>query len=160
MSKSLKQLREAAEAALESGVGNKTALLSTVPLLVEFQEAIESANKTAKRCKELASRLSEACSRYAIEHVGVFDEGLVLIGRGVRNGDLTIDETTYHFTSGYGAPKRIDGDAMNQDFLGGLPEGWTKTEFKLDTTGINRLKVDDATLEQAGLFRPERNEWK
>jgi len=160
MSKSLKQLREAAEAALESGVGTKGALLSTVPLLVEFQEAVESANKTAKRCKEVAAELSAACSKYALDHQSVFDEGLVLVGKGVRNGDLTIEETTYHFASGYGSPKRLDGDALSQDFLGGLPEGWTKTKLELDTTGINRLKVEDEELGRAGLYRPEKNEWK
>jgi len=160
MTKSLKQLREAAEAALETRVGSKAALLTAVPLLVEFQEAIDSANKTAKRCREVAARLSEACSEYALKNQKIFDEGLVLIGKGVKNGDLTVDGTTYHFTSGYGSPRRIDGDVLNQDFLGGLPEGWTKTEFKLDTTGINRLKVEDAALEAAGLYRPEKNEWK
>jgi len=160
MSKTLKQLREAAEAALESGVGTKAALVTAVPLLVEFQEAIDGASKTAKRCKELAAKLSEVCSAYALEHQGIFDEGLVVIGKGVKSGDLTIDDSTYHFTSGYATPKRIDGDALSQDFLGGLPEGWAKLRFELDTTGINRLKVDDAALKAAGLYRPEKNEWK
>jgi len=160
MTKSLKQLRETAEDKLLLGISNKAALVEAVPLLVELQEAIESANKTAKRCKEVAAQLSEACSGYALGHQSVFDEGLSLVGKGVKSGDLTIDETTYHFTSGYGSPKRIDGDVLNQEFLNGLPEGWTKCELKLDTTGINRLKVDSAALEEAGLYRPEKNEWK
>jgi len=160
MTKSLKQLRETAEDKILLGISNKAALLEAVPLLVEFQDAIESASKTAKRCKEIASQLSAACSEYALDHQSVFDDGLVLIGKGVKNGDLTIDETTYHFTSGYDKPKRIDGDAMTQDFLEGLPEGWTKTKFELDTTGINRLKVEDDVLAEAGLYRPEKNEWK
>jgi len=160
MNKSLKQLRETAEEKILLGVSNKAALFEAVPLLVELQEAVESASKTAKRCKEVAAKLSEACSRYALDHQSVFDEGLGLISRGVRNGELTIDETTYHFTSGYDKPKRLDGDALSQDFLGGLPEGWAKTKLELDTTGINRLKVDDKALGEAGLYRPEKNEWK
>jgi len=160
MAKTLKQLRETAEAQIESGVGNKAALLEAVPLLVEFQEALDNANKMAKRCKEVAAKLSEACSAYVLEHPKTLDEGLQMIGKGVKNGDLTIGDTTYHFSSGYDKPKRIDGDAMSQDFLGGLPEGWTVMKLALDTTGINRQKVDDAALEAAGLYRPAKNEWK
>jgi len=160
MNKSLKQLRENAEEKILLGVSNKAALFEAVPLLIELQEAVESASKTAKRCKEIASTLSDACSKYALDHQSLFDDGLVLVGKGVRNGDLTIDETTYHFTSGYDSPKRIDGDALSQEFLDGLPEGWTKTKFVLDTTGINRLKIDDKALAEAGLYRPEKNEWR
>jgi len=160
MSKTLKQLREAAEAHVEAGVANKAALLEAVPLLVEFQDALDNANKMAKRCKEVVTNLSEACSAYVLEHPKVLDEGLVLIGKGVKNGDLTIGDTTYHFSSGYDKPKRIDGDALSQEFLGGLPEGWTVMKLSLDTTGINRQKVDDAALESAGLYRPAKNEWK
>lgn len=160
MNKTMKQLREEAESTIQNGVGNKAALYAAVPLLIELQEALEGVNRTAKATKEIARKLSDACSAYALEHQSVFDEGLSLIGKGVRNGDLTIDETTYHFTSGYDKPKRIDGDAMSHDFLDGLPEGWTKTKLELDTTGINRMKVGEKDLEAAGLFRPEKNEWK
>jgi len=160
MTKSLKQLRETAEEKTLLGISNKAALLDAVPLLVELQEAVDSALKTAKRCKEVAAELSAECSKYALEHQSIFDDGLALISKGVKNGDLTIDETTYHFTSGYGSPKRLDGDVLSQDFLSGLPEDWTKGKLELDTTGINRLKVDDKTLAEAGLYRPEKNEWK
>jgi len=160
MTKTMKQLRAEAEALIADGITNKQELYKALPVLIDLQEACVSANKTVKRCKEIAAELSEACSRYALDHQSVFDEGLVLIGKGVRNGELTIDETTYHFASGYGSPKRLDGDALSQDFLGGLPEGWTKAKLELDTTGINRLKVDDKTLEEEGLYRPEKNEWK
>jgi len=160
MNKSLKQLRATAEAKILLGISNKATLFEAVPLLIELQEAVENAHKTAKRCKEIASTLSDACSAYALEHQSIFDDGLALISKGVRNGDLTIDQTTYHFTSGYDKPKRLDGDALSQDFLGGLPEGWTKAKLELDTTGINRLKVEDKTLAEAGLYRPEKNEWK
>jgi len=160
MSKTMKQLREEAEALIADSITNKQALHKALPVLIDLQEACANASKTAKRCKEIAAELSEACSKYALGHESVFDEGLVLIGKGVRNGELTIDETTYHFASGYASPKRLDGDALSQDFLGGLPEGWTKAKLELDTTGINRLKVEDEALKEAGLYRPEKNEWK
>lgn len=159
MSMTMKQLRAAAETALESGVTNRAALLSAVPLLVEFQESIEGASKHLKRCKELAAGLSDACAAYAVTNTKVFDDGLNLISKGVKNGDLTINDETYHFTSGYGPLKRLDGDVLSQDFLNDLPAGWTKLEMKLDTTGINRLKVDEAELEKNGLYRPEKFSW-
>jgi len=158
--KTLKDMRIAAEAVLENGVANKAALAEAVPVLVELQEAVSNAYRTAKECTALADALSEACSRYGLAHESVFDEGLSLSPVGVKSGDLTIEDVTYHFASGYDKPKRIDGGKLTQDYLGSLPKDWVKGRLELDTTGINRLGVSEEDLENAGLFRPEKNEWK
>jgi len=157
--KTLKEMRIAAEAALEKGVANKATLAEAVPVLVELQEAVSNAYRTARECTALAEALSEACSRYGLAHESIFDEGLSLSQVGVKSGDLTIDDVTYHFASGYDKPKRTDGGMLTQDYLGSLPKDWVKGKLELDTTGINRLGVSEEDLEKNGLYRPEKNEW-
>ena len=48
---------------------------------------------------------------------------------------------------------------MTQEFLDGLPKGWTKTERKLDVTAINLQDVSEEDLFKHGLIRVEKRTW-
>ena len=63
--KSMKGLREIAEAALATGVANKEQLQSAVPALVALQNAKRSMELRIKETKEVIEALSAACSAYA-----------------------------------------------------------------------------------------------
>ena len=66
--KSMKDLREIAEAALATGVANKEQLQSAVPALVALQNAKRSMELRIKETKEVIEALSAACSAYAHRH--------------------------------------------------------------------------------------------
>ena len=154
----MKDLRLKAETLLAGKITNKDALLEAVPVLVEFQELVKITSRTAKACGKVVGELSDACAEYALAHPTVFENG-VRTEDGVQVGDVRIDETLYHLASGYGSPKRIDGENLSQSFIGELPKTWTKAKVELDTTAINRAHVPVEELEKHGLYRPAKNEW-
>ena len=100
--KSMKDLREIAEAALATGVANKEQLKSAVPALVALQNAKRSMELRIKETKDVIEALSAACSAYAHEHPEyVFNQSFSVSPIGVESGDIEIDGKTYHFTHGF-----------------------------------------------------------
>jgi len=150
----LKSMREELDALLDGRINSREALKSAVPRLVTFTEAIKTFRKTLSDCAKVTARLSEACTTYALNHPNCFDNGLVEVREGVQAGDLTIDETTYHFVPKLDTPKREDGNALSQQFLASLPADWQKTKIELDAA--------DATGEELaahGLIRKVFGVW-
>ena len=159
--KSMKALRENAEAALETGVANREQLRSAVPALVALQGAVRSMQLRIKESQEVMQALSEACSKYAHEHPEyVFGQSFSVSPIGVESGDLEIDGKNYHFAHGFDGYERAEpGQKMTQEFLAALPEGWTKSNLELDKSAVNRAKPTEDDLAEAGLVRKVKQTW-
>ena len=83
--KSMKDLREIAEAALATGVANKEQLQNAVPALVALQNAKRSMELRIKETKEVIEALSAACSAYAHRHPEyVFNQSFSVSPIGAR----------------------------------------------------------------------------
>jgi len=152
-------VRTEAQSFVERKVTTRADLVEALPVLIELADAVKSAKRMYDMSREILTQLNDACADYALEHPSVFEEGLATSAKGVRSGDVMIDDVVYHLASGYGSPVRIDGEQLTQEFLSSLPQDWAKASWKLDTTGLNRLGVNDQQLEDRGLFRPAKNVW-
>ena len=159
--KSIKVLREIAEAALETGVANREQLRSAVHALVALQSAERSLQLRAKETRAVIQALSDACSAYARTHPEyVFDQTFSVSPIGVESGDIEIDGKTYHFAHGFDGYDRAEqGQKMTQAFLDSLPKGWTKSKLELDKSAVNRAKPTEAELSEAGLVRKVKQTW-
>ena len=159
--KSMKALRENAEAALETGVANREQLRSAVPALVALQGAVRSMQLRIKESQEVMQALSEACSAYAHEHPEyVFSQSFSVSPIGVESGDIEIDGKTYHFAHGFDGYDRAEqGQKMTQAFLATLPKGWTKSKLELDKSAVNKAKPTEDDLAEVGLARKVKQTW-
>ena len=157
----MKALRETAEAMLEAGISNKQQLLAAVPAVVALQDATRRLGYTLNAAKDVVRRLVEACSDYAHEHPEhVFDETFSVTPVGVESGDLAIEGRIYHYSRGVDGFVRTEpGVLLTQEFIRGLPEGWTKEKAELDLAGIKSAAPDAETLEAAGLRRKIKCCW-
>jgi len=156
----MRTFKEVTESIEDIGaVDNKERLYAALPLIIEAQERIKSMAQTMKRLGTLAGKLNERASKYALEHQGVFDDGLYTDAKGVVSGDISVGDEVYHLAAGYADPKRTDGDAMSQDFLEGLPTEWTQNVLRLWTGGINQSGATAEDLAKKGLYRPAKNVW-
>jgi len=124
-----KELKEAADGF--GAITNKEQLKEAIPIIVEAAERIKIMTSTMRRVGVAVGKLNEKASKYALEHPSAFDDGLHTQAKGVITGDITFDGLTYHFAAGYAEPKRIDGDAMTQDFLADLPKEWVEDKLHL-----------------------------
>jgi len=157
--RTLTTIRNEAKTLVEENITSKAKLLAALPTLIELADAVKAAKRGYDAAREVLEQLNDACADYALAHNGVFDEGISTSPKGVKSGDITIEAVTYHLASGFASPKRIDGECLTQEFLAALPQDWAKASWSLDTTGINRLGLNDAQLEEQGLFRPAKNTW-
>lgn len=159
--KSIKTLREEAEALVKAGVANREQLRSAVPALVALQSAERSLQLRAKETRAVIQALSDACSAYARTHPEyVFDQTFSVSPIGVESGDIEIDGRTYHFAHGFDGYVRTEpSEAMTQEFLRGLPKGWAKSRLSLDTTALNKEKLDDDALAAHGLRHKAKDVW-
>ena len=159
--KSIKVLREIAEAALETGVANREQLRSAVPALVALQNAERSMQLRIKETRAVIQALSEACSAYAHEHPEyVFSQSFSVSPIGVESGDLEVDGKTYHFAHGFDGYDRAEqGQKLTQEFLRTLPAGWTKSKLELDKSAVNKAKPTEEVLAEAGLVRKVKQTW-
>ena len=159
--KSIKALREEAQALVEAGVSNREQLMGAVPALVALQNAEKAQSKHIKETRAVIQALSDACSAYAREHPDyVFDQTFSVSPIGVESGDVEIDGRTYHFTHGFDGYVRAEpSEKLTQEFLKGLPEGWAKPSLSLDTTALNKAKLGEEDLAEFGLVRKVKETW-
>jgi hypothetical protein len=159
--KSIRLLREEAEALVKAGVSNKEQLMNAVPKLVELQDAERAQTQRLKETRGVIEALSDACAAYARKHPDyVFDQTFSVSPIGVESGDMEIDGRTYHFSHGFNGYVRTEaGETLTQAFLEGLPECWAKPRLSLDTTAINKAKPDDDDLAEFGLKRKVKDVW-
>ena len=159
--KSIKTLREEAEALVEAGVANREQLRGAVPALVALQKAEKAQSQRLKETQAVIQALSDACSAYARRlKEYVFEQTFSVSPIGVESGDIEIDGRTYHFTHGFDGYVRTEpSETLTQEFLKGLPEGWAKSRLSLDTTAMNKAKLSDEDLAEFGLMRKVKESW-
>jgi len=160
--KSMKALREEAEAALKEGVANKQQLFAAVPTLIALQDAVHHMNATIKASNEVLRELVEACSAYEQEHPDyIFDQSTLISPIGVESGDVTIEGRSYHYSRGFNGYVRSDPrEQMSQAFLRTLPNDWAKPHLEIDTTAINKANPTAEELAANGLQRKIKNTWR
>ncbi len=159
--KSLKTLRDEAEAALQSGVSSIDDLKTSVPTLVALQRAIHATEKDLYATKSIATALLKATCAYAHENAqALFKETLQVSPIGVERGSLDIDGTTYHYSRGFdGYQRTATGYTLSQDFLATLPPEWTKYTLELNIKSVTNDKLPPETLAEHGLMRKTKLSW-
>ena len=159
--KTLKVLREEAEAALAGGVANMEQLTAAVPALVELQNAVESMAKRLKATQEVVRDLGAECAKYALAHPAhVFDRTFSVAPSGAKSGYLAVGERTFHFARRNDGYERTDPAlTMTQEFLAALPSDWTRQRLALDRTGIANANATAEQLAENGLVRRVKDLW-
>ena len=159
--KTLKALREEAEAALAGGVANREQLEEAVPALVALQNAVESLKRRTNALQDVIDDLSAVCSKYALAHPEhVFDRTFSVAPSGAKSGYLAVGERTFRFSHKQNGYVRTDhAQKMTQEFLATLPSDWTKLKLTLDATGIAKAKATAEELSEKGLVRKVANTW-
>jgi len=156
----IKSLRERADELVDGGINNKDALLAALPVLTDLQAKTEFAKKSLASAVKSLTMLSELCSKYALKHESVFEkQKLITTQQGVRVGDVVLDDTTYHFASGYDGYERNGAEKLTQDFLETLPATWRKQSLKLNVSGINEDAPSENDLAEHGLRQKVKNVW-
>lgn len=154
----MKDARKRLDELLADGIKNREQLNEALPLLIELKSMTEVTYHTVRACQKLIKNMANACSDYAISHPSAFVDGLQTVD-GVQVGDVRVGDILYHLASGYDGYRRIDGENMDQTFLGDLPKKWVRGKFELDTTAINRAHVSLEELEANGLCRSPKITW-
>jgi hypothetical protein len=70
---------------------------------------------------------------------------------------VEIGGTTYRLTVSPDRIRRLDGGNMTQQFLKGLPEGWTKAKLTLVEGAFKDLDAEE--LARHALCRETKREW-
>ena len=154
----MRELKKQAEAMLEQGVGTKEAYKAALPLLFEVRDAAANAFAFAKLLKGLSDELSEKAAAYAIDHPTAFTVPLSDYREGMHRGVLETDGgANYALTISKGDVKRVTGGNLTQEFLGGLPKGWTKLKLEANKDAIKKESADE--LAKHDLYCEPKRTW-
>ncbi len=155
----LKELNTALAEIAKRGINRRADLIAAVPLIVEAKNRLDSLNNTIKGIRKNRDAVSDAAAKYALEHRSVFNEIKILKG-DIFTGDIEIGGSVYHLTVSQSGFVRTDpSEDLNQEFLGGLPQGWTKSLLHLDDSAVNKADPGDEYLASVGLMRKEKRTW-
>lgn len=159
MAKSIKKLREEAEAIKE--IATKNDLLDALDILEQLETLNEINASNLAKCRKLEKSISDLCTEYAVTHqTDVFDGGGMNRNQnGVHVGDITDGDVIHHLSLGFRGYIRSNGEMLTQDFLAALPKGWRKSKIELDVTGINKAVDKGADPSKYGLIDKPNNEW-
>ena len=143
---------------LNKGIETSIDCEEAIKACLKLEKIASALRYAAKNYSELASELKFKATEYVEKHTrfinlkeirdGVFS-GIRLV-KGCGDVVLTLTK---------GSISRIDGEAMTQSFLKKLPKEWVKTKLELDTTGIERLGVDEKVLKKHGLVYKRNPTW-
>ena len=153
------QLKERADLLTMNGITTRETYFEALPLLFSIRQAAASIKAFAKALEASAETLSEGAAAYAKDHTTALDEPLHEAAKGKTVGTVVIGTNRYTLTLTDGPLKRESGDNLTEDFLKGLPKGWTKIKHELDVTSINQQDVDKDDLFKHGLIRTEKRAW-
>ena len=128
-----------------------------MPLVFALRGAAATVRQFAKALEASADELSRQAAGYAEEHPTALDTPLSEARDGVRNGTVEIGGTTYRLTVSPDRIRRLDGGNMTQQFLKGLPEGWTKAKLTLVEGAFKDLDAEE--LARHALCRETKREW-
>ena len=138
------ELKKQAEALLEQGITTKEAYKAALPLMFAVKDAASNANAFAKLLKALADEMSEKAAAYAIDHATALDAPLSDYRDGMERGFVEpVDGVGYALTISKGDIKRVTGGNLTQEFLAGLPKGWTKQKLEANKAAIKKAGADE-----------------
>ena len=153
----MRELKKQAEALLEQGVGTKEAYKAALPLLFEVREAAANASNFAKLLKGLAEELSDKAAAYAIDHPTALTEPLSDYREGMQRGVFKMDGVGYALTISKSDPKRVTGGNLTQEFLAGLPKGWTKPKLEANKDAMKKASAEE--LAKHDLYCEPKPNW-
>ena len=151
------EIKKQADALIEGGVQRMESYRAAVPLVFALRGAAATVRQFAKALEASADELSRQTAGYAEEHPTALDTPLSEARDGVRNGTVEIGGTTYRLTVSPDRIRRLDGGNMTQQFLKGLPEGWTKAKLTLVEGAFKDLDAEE--LARHALCRETKREW-
>ena len=153
-----KELVESADSVIAAGVKNREALNAALPLLVAMQERAQALKGVCATLVKASTMLSELCANYVDGHESVFGDTLREAPNGVVSGNVECGDEVFHYVRGFDGFKRNeDGKQMSQEFLQGLPEGWTETKLALAIGKEQDISPEE--LDAAGLMRKPKRVW-
>ena len=94
---------------------------------------------------------------HAEDHATALDAPLAEVRKGIRSGTVEVGGVTYRLTVSPDKVVRLDGGTLTQEFLAGLPDGWTKSKLAL-VEGAFR-GVDAEEMAKHDLRREIKREW-
>ena len=151
------EIKKQADALIEGGVQRMESYRAAVPLVFALRGAAATVKQFAKALDDSANELSRQAAAYAEDHPTALDTPLAEVKDGVLNGTVEIDGTTYRLTVSPDKIKRLDGGSLTQQFLKGLPEGWTKAKLTLVDGAFKGLGAEE--LAKHDLCREIKREW-
>ena len=151
------EIKKQADALIENGVQRMESYRAAVPLVFALRGAAATVKQFAKALDDSANELSRQAAAYAEDHPTALDTPLAEVKDGVLNGTVEIDGTTYRLTISPDKIKRLDGGSLTQQFLKGLPEGWTKAKLTLVDGAFKGLGAEE--LARHDLCRETKREW-
>ena len=151
------EIKKQADALIEGGVQRMESYRAAVPLVFALRGAAATVKQFAKALDDSVNELSRQAAAYAEDHPTALDTPLAEVKDGVLNGTVEIDGTTYRLTVSPDKIKRLDGGSLTQQFLKGLPEGWTKAKLTLVDGAFKGLGAEE--LARHDLCRETKREW-
>ena len=143
---------------LNKGIETSIDCEEAIKACLKLEKIASALRYAAKSYSGLDSSLRFKAAEYAEKHKRFIN--LKEIRDGVSSGRRFIDGCgDVTLTLANGSISRVDGEAMTQSFLAKLPKEWVKTKLELDTTGIERLGVDEKVLKKRGLVYERNPTW-
>ena len=140
----MRELKKQAEALLEQGIGTKDAYKAALPLLFQVRDAAANASAFGKLLKGLAEEISEKAAAYAIDHPTALTTPLSDYREGMQRGVFETDGgVNYALTISKGDVKRVTGGNLTQEFLAGLPKGWTKQKLEANKDAMKKESAEE-----------------
>jgi DNA (cytosine-5)-methyltransferase 1 len=125
------EVKKMADTLLENGgVGTRERFMQALPLLFSLKEAAGKVKQFAKALEASADELSRQAAGYAEDHATALDAPLVEVRKGIRSGTVEVGGVTYRLTVSPDKVVRLDGGTLTQEFLAGLPDGWTDIPWR------------------------------
>ena len=143
---------------LNKGIETSIDCEEAIKACMKLEKIASALRYAAKSYSGLDSSLRFKAAEYAEKHTRFIN--LKEIRDGVSSGCRFIDGCgDVVLTLTKGSISRDNGEAMTQTFLAKLPKEWVKTKLELDTTGIERLGVDEKVLKKHGLVYKRNPTW-
>ena len=156
---------EDAENMMAVGVKSPEDLAAALPLYTELVAAQRSLGAFAKKLGETAEALSELCSAYATRAPKTaFARGKALVeekagqrGGVVDAGAYVEGAGKYRFAESRTKRVRVSGDNFTQEFLAGLPDGWTAPKLEIDKSALKDKSDEELFAED--IARQDVRKW-
>lgn len=151
------EVKKIVDELIDQGISTREQYMSAVPLIFEMRKAVKGAKDWLAILVDREKQLSELAAGYAIDHKTALDEPLSTDKDGIESGSVEIDGEDYRLTLSLGHAERISGGNLTQQFLKGLPKGWTTSKLELVQGALAGTSPDE--LARYDLKRDTKRVW-